>query len=115
MYIGCVLEETTKQESRRIMVEPKFETPITDTNGDVWTPNYDYMAGSYYWDNDDLPENVTVYCSPFFDGCEGIPLEILTDATDHTDVNFTMFEVSEDCDLETELAMVLAMVKTKIN
>ena len=57
----------------------------------------------------------TVYCSPFFDGCEGIPLEILTDATDHTDVNFTMFEVSEDCDLETELAMVLAMVKTKIN
>jgi hypothetical protein len=92
------------------MREIKLTNKITDTNGDIWTPHYDNQ-GSYYWDTDFLDKDISIYATPYWDDKEGISLDI-----QYQDGDFEahFFPLTDDDNIEEELAKVLAIVKDKV-
>ena len=53
---------------------------ITDGNGVVWTSEKEFTSGSINWVSYAIPrDSYSVYCTPYFDDCDGIPLEITND------------------------------------
>lgn len=52
-----------------------------------WVFELEYMSGSWQWDNKDAKHYV--YASPFFDGMEGLPVQIHDAETDEVVKNWT--------------------------
>jgi hypothetical protein len=94
-----------------------FPSTFVDNNGDTWTiKERDSRAMSYTWTADFLPENVTIYCTPFFDGEDIIPLEIVrsVNGEDEDEGDQTVVTMTEGSDMLEEMKKLFATVKTKI-
>ena len=86
---------------------------IMDNNGDLWKQNTDCQSGAFYWECDTvtLPEDVIVYCTPFFEDSDGISFDL--DRGFGDDTHFVFVEMNEDMDVEEELKKLLSTVKGK--
>ena len=91
-----------------------YPVSIMDNNGDLWKRNDDVLSGAFYWtcETVNLPEDVMVYCTPFFDYRIGIPFDICDGFGD--DKNYIFIDLTEDMDVEEELKKLLSTVKGKL-
>ena len=87
---------------------------IMDNNGDLWKQNTSSESGAFYWtcDTVNIPEDVIVWCTPFFEDMEGICFDISDGLGD--DTHYLFIELNDGMDVEDELKKLLATVKGKI-
>jgi len=85
---------------------------VVDNNGDTWTRHKDSSADTFYWTADFLPEDITVYCTPFYEEEEGIPFDILN-SNGESDFTFVPL-TEEEGDMLEEMKKLFSTVKSKI-
>jgi hypothetical protein len=73
---------------------------IKDDSGRVWTMDRELMSGSISWDCEDLPTDWLVYCTPYWEGENIIPFEVLDDEGElvysrHTETDNKDFDMDQ--------------------
>jgi hypothetical protein len=91
-----------------------YPITIMDDNGDLWERETDSQSGAYSWTCEEfpIPEDLIVWCTPFFEDMEGICFDL--DRGNGDDTHYTFVELEDGMDVEDELKKLLATVKGKI-